>query len=145
MTGVQTCALPIYERWYGKKPNISNVRVFGSLAYAHIPDELRQKLDAKADVMMFVGYSEQSKAYRLYDPVSKQVVVRCDVKCDEGKLGIPQVDKAESVYPRPDTLRLQLSPHDDQSKPDGERRRSNGDTRMPIRFGIDEFCSSAQN
>ena len=77
--------------------------------------------------------------------MSKQAVVRRDVICDEGKLGILQVDKSESVYPRPDTLRLQLSPHDDQSKPDGERRRSNRDTHRPIRFGIDEFCISAQN
>ena len=128
-----------YERWYGKKPNISNARVFGSLAYAHIPDELRQKLDVKADVMMFVGYSEQSKAYRLYDPVSKQVVVRRDVICDESKLGIPQAGKSE-----PDTLMLDLSPHDGVSLP-GELRRSSRDTKRPIRFGIDEFCNNAEH
>ena len=33
-----------YERWYGKKPNLSNLRVFGCMAYAHIPDCLRRKL-----------------------------------------------------------------------------------------------------
>ncbi len=27
-----------YERWYGKKPDVSNFRVFGCIAYAHVPD-----------------------------------------------------------------------------------------------------------
>ena len=75
--------------------------------------------------------------------MSKQVVVRRDVICDEGKLGIPQVDKSESLYSRPDTLKLQLSPHDDDNKYVDEPQRSNRDTRRPIRFGIDELCSSA--
>ena len=33
-----------YERFYGKKPNLSHVSIFGSIAYVHIPDEKRQKL-----------------------------------------------------------------------------------------------------
>lgn len=36
------------EIWFGKRPNLSNVRVFGSTAYAHIPDALRRKLDNKS-------------------------------------------------------------------------------------------------
>ena len=27
-----------YELWYGRKPNLSHLRVFGCMAYAHIPD-----------------------------------------------------------------------------------------------------------
>ena len=37
-----------YELWYGKKPNLSNLRVFGCMTYTHIPDCLRTKLDKKA-------------------------------------------------------------------------------------------------
>jgi hypothetical protein len=36
---------------------VSNLRVFGCTAYAHVPDALRQKPDQKAVKMRFVGYS----------------------------------------------------------------------------------------
>ena len=50
-----------YERWYGKKPDLSNLRVFGCTAYAHVPDAIRQTLDKKAEKLRFVGYSGQPK------------------------------------------------------------------------------------
>ena len=34
---------------------------------------------------MFLGLSEISKAYKLYDPLTKKVVVSCDVIFDEKK------------------------------------------------------------
>ncbi|MCO5583421.1 hypothetical protein L7F22_037332 [Adiantum nelumboides] len=37
-----------YESWYDRKPSVSYLRVFGCLAYAHIPQQLRGKLDDKA-------------------------------------------------------------------------------------------------
>jgi len=45
-----------YEKWYDKKPDISNLKVFGSIAYAHTPDATRQKLDTKTTKWRFVGY-----------------------------------------------------------------------------------------
>lgn len=30
-----------YERWYGRKPDVSHLRVFGCMAYAHVPDSER--------------------------------------------------------------------------------------------------------
>lgn len=38
--------------WYDKKPNVENLRVFGSMAYAHIPVQLRTKLDKKSETYM---------------------------------------------------------------------------------------------
>ena len=51
----------LYERWYGKKPDLSHLRVFGCTDYAHVPDASRQKLDQKAVKMRFVGYSLTQK------------------------------------------------------------------------------------
>ena len=76
-----------YEKWFGVKPNLSHLRVFGCVAYAHIPDELRRKLDDKAESMVFVGYSTRSKAYRLYNTETREVVTRRDVIFDEAKFG----------------------------------------------------------
>ena len=57
------------ELWRGHKPNVSHFRVFGSVAYAHIPDQRRTKLEDKSEKLVFIGYEEKSKAYKLYNPV----------------------------------------------------------------------------
>ena len=44
-----------YERWYGRKPDVSHFRVFGRMAHAHVPDCERRKLDTKSKKMRFVG------------------------------------------------------------------------------------------
>lgn len=76
-----------YEKWYGRKPDVSHLRVFGCIAYANVPDALRQKLDKKAERFRFVGYSKVSKGYRLFNEKSKKVVVRRDVRFDETDFG----------------------------------------------------------
>lgn len=36
-----------YEAWHWRKPNVGHLKVFGSIAYAHIPYEKRRKLNDK--------------------------------------------------------------------------------------------------
>ena len=36
------------EKYTRKKPYLSHMKVFGCIAYVHVPDELRTKLDSKA-------------------------------------------------------------------------------------------------
>jgi hypothetical protein len=45
------------EKFTGKKPDVSHLRVFGYIAYVHVPDEKRSKLNRKADKCIFIGYS----------------------------------------------------------------------------------------
>ena len=35
------------EAWTGMNHSVSHLKVFGCVAYAHVPDELRKKLDKK--------------------------------------------------------------------------------------------------
>ena len=72
-----------YTKWYGIKPDVSYFRVFGSLCYAHVPKPLRKKLDSKARECIFVGYCSTTKAYRLWCPRKKKIVVARDVIFDE--------------------------------------------------------------
>lgn len=72
-----------YEAWYGRKPNLSHLRVFGSQAFVHIPDAIRHKLEAKAAECIMVGYSEKSKAYRTWNPITRRVITSCDVIFNE--------------------------------------------------------------
>ena len=37
-----------FESFYGYKPEVSHLRIFGSKAFSHIPKEDRRKLDAEA-------------------------------------------------------------------------------------------------
>lgn len=56
-----------YELWFGRQPNLSYLRVFGCKAYVFVPKEKRQKLDSHSNECIFLGYSEESKAYCLMD------------------------------------------------------------------------------
>eukprot|EP00253_Pinus_taeda_P022965 PITA_22965 len=71
------------EAWSSIKPDVSHFRVFGSEAWAHIPDEKRKALEPKSEKCIFVGYSEDVKGYRLISFKSKNVIIRRDVKFDE--------------------------------------------------------------
>ncbi|GJV97011.1 retrovirus-related pol polyprotein from transposon TNT 1-94 [Tanacetum coccineum] len=71
------------ESWSGVKPMVSHFKVFGSVAYAHIPDQTRKKLDDKSKMYVFIGYDERTKAFRLYDPVEKKVTISRDVYVNE--------------------------------------------------------------
>lgn len=72
-----------YELWYGKKPNISYLRIFGSRAFVHIPHASRSKLYSKAVGCMMVGYCSEAKAYRLWNPATRRIVISRDVIFDE--------------------------------------------------------------
>ncbi|KMQ82767.1 retrovirus-related pol polyprotein from transposon tnt 1-94, partial [Lasius niger] len=67
------------ELWTGEKQNLSHLRIFGCKAIAHVSKKLRQKFDSKKEELMFVGYCENSKGYRLIDPRTKKIVKSRDV------------------------------------------------------------------
>ena len=46
------------EAWDGKKVNVSHFRIFGSLPFSHVPEQLRNKLDDRSERCIFIGYSE---------------------------------------------------------------------------------------
>ena len=68
------------EAWSGTKLNVSHLSTFGCIAYTHIPSELRKKLDDRSKKCIFTGYSETSKAYRLYNPITKKLILSRDVQ-----------------------------------------------------------------
>jgi hypothetical protein len=72
------------EAWSGRRPSIRHLRVFGCIAYVHVPDQIRKKLDDKGEKCIFIGYSSNSKAYKLYNPETKKVIISRDVTFDEG-------------------------------------------------------------
>jgi hypothetical protein len=73
------------EACSGSKPFVHHFRVFGCLAHVHVPDAHRKKLDGKSIKCILLGVSEESKAYKLYDPVEKKIIVSRDVVFEESR------------------------------------------------------------
>lgn len=69
-----------YERWYSKKPDLKDIHIFGSKAYVQVPNQQRQKLDDKAMELIFIGYSMETKGYRLLDKETDKIKISRDVK-----------------------------------------------------------------
>jgi hypothetical protein len=62
-----------YELWYGTKPSVAHLRVWGCLAYIHMHKDVRSgKLDKRAIPCMFVGYTETTKIYEFFDPSARK-------------------------------------------------------------------------
>ncbi|KAJ9509372.1 hypothetical protein QJQ45_001839 [Haematococcus lacustris] len=64
------CLLPVlgqpltpWEAFYGVKPDLSGLRVFGCRVWLHVPDQKRSKLQPKLVEGLFIGYQPGSKAY----------------------------------------------------------------------------------
>ena len=51
----------------------------------HVPKQERSKLDDSSEKFIFIGYDENSKGYRLFNPNSGKFVTSRDVEFDEGK------------------------------------------------------------
>lgn len=69
-----------YERWNGLKAKVKHLQIFRLKCFVHIPTEKRRKLDNVAKQMIFVGYDENSKGYRCYDPVQRKITISRDVR-----------------------------------------------------------------
>lgn len=69
----------------GKKPEVGQIKIFGCLAYSHVPEEKRMKLEPTAERVILMGYNETSRAYRIYLPAQRKIVLRRDVTFEEEK------------------------------------------------------------
>lgn len=52
-----------YELIFQRKPKMKNVRTFGCIAYVHVPDAKRKKLQAKSERCLFLGYAPKSYVF----------------------------------------------------------------------------------
>ena len=72
------------ESFTGKKPEVSHFRIFGCLTFSLFPSKKRTKLEPTAERGIFVGYDETSKAFHIYLLSQRKVVVRREVRFEEG-------------------------------------------------------------
>ncbi|GJU20452.1 retrovirus-related pol polyprotein from transposon TNT 1-94 [Tanacetum coccineum] len=72
-----------YELMQDKKPDLSFFHVFGALCYPTNDNEDLGKLDAKADIGIFVGYAPAKKAFRIYNKRTHKIIETIHVTFDE--------------------------------------------------------------
>ncbi|WVZ57966.1 LOW QUALITY PROTEIN: hypothetical protein U9M48_008290 [Paspalum notatum var. saurae] len=68
-----------FEAWHGRKPDVSHLRTFGCVGYVKVTKPGLSKLEDRSKPMVLLGYEAGSKAYRMYDPVERRVVISRDV------------------------------------------------------------------
>ena len=75
-----------YELWYGVKPDVSHLRVFG--CHTNYKDGYPvQKMDPRAKKCFLVGYTKSAGIYRVYDPSSRRVIDTREVVFNEDSAG----------------------------------------------------------
>jgi len=72
-----------FELFYGSPPDVSHLRPFGCLAYAHVPDDTRHKYEYVSRRCFLLGHAKDA-GYLLWDPIARQIVRSRNVLFDEG-------------------------------------------------------------
>lgn len=94
------------ELWFGTKPDLSNIRIFGSTCYNHIPADNRRKLDAKSSKCIMLGYGTSYNTYRLWDVDANKMMIGRHVVFDEKSvlnrtkiIEVPDLEAANLKHP----------------------------------------------
>lgn len=67
-----------FTLWFGRKPDVSNLRIIGSKCWYLVPKKFRQKLDQRARQAFLVGY-EGEHAWRVWDKELNRVIISRNV------------------------------------------------------------------
>jgi len=73
-----------FELWFKRKPNVSRIRIFGSIAFMTIPNVQKKKWDERSRKLILVGYDQESQNYRFWDIESRRIQIARDVVIRDG-------------------------------------------------------------
>jgi hypothetical protein len=85
-----------YEALLQSKPNISNIRILGSLVYRHIPTQKKSKLDIHSEKGILVGF--ESTNYLIYIPKRRTIISTRDIKIIEDSKYTESIDIEDEDY-----------------------------------------------
>ncbi|KAA0048721.1 gag-pol polyprotein [Cucumis melo var. makuwa] len=88
-----------YELWKGRKPNVKYFHIFGGTCFILSDRDHRRKWDSKSDRGIFLGYSANNRAYRVYNQRTKIVIESINVIIDDlGKEPNRNLDDEDEVF-----------------------------------------------
>ncbi|GKB77557.1 retrovirus-related pol polyprotein from transposon TNT 1-94, partial [Tanacetum coccineum] len=103
-----------YELIRDRKPNVQYFHVFGSLCYPTNDRDDLGKMKPKADIGIFVGYSESSRGFRIYNRRTKKIMETIHVKFDELTA---MASECNNLEPEMNCVNFNESSEDSQSVP----------------------------
>ncbi|HEV7737689.1 MAG TPA: reverse transcriptase domain-containing protein, partial [Chlamydiales bacterium] len=70
-----------YEMWHNKKPDLSHMREIGCQAFV-LKNDLSKtpKIYSRSIECVLIGYADNSKAYRCYDPIARKIHISRNVR-----------------------------------------------------------------
>jgi hypothetical protein len=104
-----------YEIWWGKKPTVKYFRTFGNKCYILRDRENLGKFDPKSDEGIFLGYSTNNCAYRVFNKRTETVMESINVIIDDEEIEAPskgeenQPISAELLIPSSNVIKTSTS------------------------------------
>lgn len=99
------------EKWSGRKPDLSNIVIFGSVAYPKVIGHL-SKLQHRSSKRIFVGYTLNGS--RIYDPNQNKIIRSSDVQFVE------PIKKIHEVNNNGDKILLSIEDEDPEEDEEEE-------------------------
>ncbi|GAA0149435.1 transmembrane signal receptor [Lithospermum erythrorhizon] len=81
-----------YEYLFGKPPNLTELRVFGSLCYVHNLQAKSDKFSSRNRKCVFLGYPFGKKGWKVYNLDTKELFVSRDVQFAESVFPFATID-----------------------------------------------------
>ena len=88
-----------FEAYFGHKPNVLNLRVFGSTTWARIPLDKRRALQPQSIGCLFIGYIDESKCLNLLYIKKIYIIIEISVKFDEPLQEVELVKEKTVEFP----------------------------------------------
>lgn len=79
--------MTLEEARSGMKPSVHHFKILDGVTFMHIFNVNRKNPDVKSTKCIHLGSSEESKAYKLYDPISNKIFISTDVVFEESNYG----------------------------------------------------------
>ncbi|KAA0054113.1 gag-pol polyprotein [Cucumis melo var. makuwa] len=88
-----------YELWKGRKPNVKYFHIFVNTCFISSHRDQLRKWDSKFDRRIFLGYSTNSQAYRVYNQCTKTAMESINVIVDDhSKMSNSSFDEEDGLF-----------------------------------------------
>jgi hypothetical protein len=64
-----------FELWHKKKPEVSNLRIWGCNAYVHVQRDKWTSIHSHIQQCIFLGYPPYYAGWKFYNPVTRKIVI----------------------------------------------------------------------
>ena len=88
-----------FEAYSKHKLDVSNLRVFGSTAWAQIPLDKRRDLQPQSIECVFIRYPDEYKGFNILDIKTKHIIIEMSVMFDEPLQEVELVKEKTVEFP----------------------------------------------